>query len=79
MVEKAADRSGSITSHRERIPVPKEGKKFSEKIRDESEKSSVEYIVESSVARNNSEQREDPIGEGGQTTAEKYMERWKII
>ena len=51
----------------------------SEKIRVESEKSSGEHSITSSVVQNDSEQGEYLIGEGRQTTAAKYTERWKIM
>ena len=51
----------------------------SEKIREDSEKISVEKSVASSLVNNDAEQGEDNIGEGRQTTVAKYTERWKIM
>ena len=51
----------------------------SEKIIAESDKSSVDQSGERSVVQNEIEQGEYSIGEGRQTTAAKYTERWKII
>ena len=59
--------------------MPKEKKKCSEKIRAESEKSSVDQSRASSVVQNDEDRGEYPTGEGRQTTAAKYMERWKIM
>ena len=39
----------------------------------------MDQIGTSSVVQNDSEHGEDPIGEGRQTTAAKYMEQWKIM
>ena len=60
-------------------PCQKRKEKWSEEIRAESEKISVEQSGARSVVQNNSEQGEDPIGEGRQTTASKYTEQWKIM
>ena len=60
-------------------PSQKIKEKCSEKIRGESDESSVDQSVESSVVQNDPEQGEYPIGEGRQTTAAKYTERWKIM
>ena len=65
--------------HGEREEPCQKRKKFSEKIRAESEKISVEQSGASSVVQKDAEQGEDPIGEGRQTTAEKYTERWNIM
>ena len=56
----------------------KRKEKCSEKIRAESEKSSVDQSRSSSVVNNNAERGEYPTGEGRQTTAAKYTEQWKI-
>ena len=69
MEKNEADQSGARTSWRERRAVSKEKKRFSDKIRVESEKSSVEQSGASGIVQNNAEQGEDPIGEGRQTTA----------
>ena len=53
-------------------PFQKRKEKCSEKIRAESEKSSVDQSRASSVVQNDKEQGENPIGEGRQTTLEKY-------
>ena len=66
--------------HREREePCQKIKEKYSERIRVEIEKSSVEQSVISSAIQNNTEQGEYPIREGRQTMATKYTERWKIM
>ena len=52
---------------------------LSEKIRSESQKSSVEQSRSSSVVQNDAEQGEEQKREGRKTTAAKYTERWKII
>ena len=79
MEKNAADRSGARTSQRERRAVPKEKRNSCEKIRAESDKSSAEQSGEISVVQKNAEQREYPIREGRQTTAEKYTGRWNIM
>ena len=60
-------------------PCQNRKEKRSEKIRAESEKSIVEQIRESSVVQNDADQGEYMIGEGRQTTTEKYTEQWKIM
>ena len=60
-------------------PCQKRKENCSEKIRAESEKSSVEQSGASSVVQNNAEQGEYPIREGRQKTAEKYTGRWNIM
>ena len=49
-----------------------------EKIRLESDKSSVEQSGSSSVLKNDVEKGEYPIGEGRQTMLAKYTELWNI-
>ena len=51
----------------------------SEKIREESDKSSVDQSGSSIIVHNNVERGEDRIREGIQTTAAKYTERWNIM
>ena len=60
-------------------PCKNRKEKCSEKIRAEGEYSSVDQSRASSVVQNDTERGENPTGEGRQTTAAKYTERWKII
>ena len=55
-------------------PCQKRKYKCSEKIRAESDKSSVEQIRSSSVVQKDTERGEDPTREGRQTTSGKYIE-----
>ena len=55
--------------------MPKEKEKYSEKIRAESDKSTVDLSRASSVVQNNAELEEYPTGEGTQKTAAKYTEQ----
>ena len=73
-----SEQSENITE-REKSRSKIEKKNRSEKIRLEIEKSSVEQSGASSLVQNDTEQGEQPIREGRQTTAAKYTERWKII
>ena len=66
-------------SNTERRAVPKEKKNYSEKIRAEIEKSSLELSRARSLVQNDADQGEDPTREGRQTTAAKYTEQWKIM
>ena len=60
-------------------PFQKRKEKCSDKIRQDSEKISVEQSGASSVLQNNTERGVDPIREGRQTTTAKYTERWNIM
>ena len=66
--------------HREREePLQNRKEKWINNIKEDSEKSGVEQRGANSVAQNDAERGEYPIGEGRQTMAAKYTERWKIM
>ena len=71
------EQSENITE-RDRSRAKRE-KKCSDKIREESEKNSVEQTISNSVVQKNAEQGEDPTVEGRKTTVANYTERWKIM
>ena len=73
-----SEQSDNITE-REKSHSKREKEKCSEKIRSDSEKSSVDQSRASSVVQNDAEQGEAPTGTGRQPTTAKYTEQWKII